>query len=84
MDMIWPVKRIKLGREVPGVWESVGDLMRSDAVFVQRYTEDNDKSGYIYISSYDEKNRTLEDTLERYDLHALRSFVKRGELLLMW
>jgi len=84
MDMIWPVKRIKLGRGVPGVWESVGDLMRSDEVFVQRYTEDNDKSGYIYISSYDEKNRTLKDTLERYDLHALRPFVKRGELLLMW
>ncbi len=84
MNMVWPAKRIKLGRGVPGVWESIRDLMRSDEVLVQRYTEDDDKSGYIYICSYDEKNKTLKDILERYNLHALRPFVKRGELLLMW
>ncbi len=84
MDMIWPVKRIKLGRGVSGVWESVGVIIRSDEVFVQRYTEDDDKSGYIYMSSHDEKNRTLKDILGKYNLHMLKPFVKRGGLLLMW
>lgn len=84
MDMVWPVKRIKLGRGIPGVWESVASLTKSDEVFVQRYTEDDEKSGYIYISSYDEKDRTLRDILERYSLRMLKPFVKRGELLLMW
>jgi len=84
MSKVWPVKRMELGKGATGVWENIKALMRSDEVFVQRCAADDDKSGYIYISSYDGKNRTLIHILERYDLHALRLFAKKGELLLMW
>ena len=84
MIKVWPVKRMELGEGVIGVWENVKALMKSDEVFVQRYTTDDDKSGYIYISSYDGRNRTLIELLERYNLDVLRLFAKKGELLLMW
>ncbi|MFH1640164.1 MAG: hypothetical protein ABIB93_07660 [Chloroflexota bacterium] len=84
MDRIWPVKKIQLGESIHGIWGNVEALMNSDEVFVQRYTEDDDKSGYIYFNSYDGKKRTLAAILQRHGLDKLVPYVKKGELLLMW
>lgn len=84
MNIVCPVKSMELGEGATGVWENVKALMKSDEVFAQRYTADDDKCGYIYISSYDEKDSTLIDALERYDLGVFGRFVKKGELLLAW
>ena len=84
MTSVWPVKKIELAQGVRGAWKNIKAMRERDEVFVLRYNADDNKSGYIYLNSYDGKSKSLVVLLQRYGLDALTPYVKKEELLLMW
>ncbi|MBU4190494.1 MAG: hypothetical protein KJ886_05860 [Candidatus Thermoplasmatota archaeon] len=84
MVRVWPIKQIQFAKDKCNVWKKVKSLIKSGDVFTLRYTANDDKSGYIYFSSYDGKSRDLIAALQRYELDGFIRYAKKGELLLMW